>query len=106
MPYRQVKARLDLAANDLGPTQLKNIAEPVRVYSLEVSGPAPVKHSPQVEPTTPEPSARLALPEKPSIAVLAIQNMSDDPAQEYFADGMVEDIITGLSRINTNTHIE
>jgi adenylate cyclase len=97
--YRQVKSRLDLAVSDLGSTQLKNIAEPVRVYSLEVSGPAPVKHAPQVEPATPEPSARLALPEKPSIAVLAFQNMSDDPAQEYFADGMVEDIITGLSRI-------
>ena len=97
--YRQVKSRLDLVVSDLGPTKLKNIAEPVRVYSLEVSGPAPVKHAPQVEPATPEPSARLALPEKPSIAVLAFQNMSDDPAQEYFADGMVEDIITGLSRI-------
>jgi class 3 adenylate cyclase len=97
--YRQVKSRLDLAVSDLGPIELKNIAEPVRVYSLEVGGPAPVKHAPQVEPTTPEPSARLALPEKPSIAVLAFQNMSDDPAQEYFADGMVEEIITGLSRI-------
>jgi adenylate cyclase len=97
--YWQVKSRLDLAVSDLGATQLKNIAEPIRVYSPEVSGPAPVKHAPQVEPATPEPSARLALPEKPSIAVLAFQNMSDDPAQEYFADGMVEDIITGLSRI-------
>ena len=46
-----------------------------------------------------EASARLALPDKPSIAVLAFQNMSGDPEQEYFADGMVEDIITGLSRI-------
>src|SRR6478736_6461762 len=73
--YRQVKSRLDLAVSDLGPTKLKNIAEPVRVYSLEVSGPAPVKHAPKVEPATPEPSARLALPEKPSIAVLAFQNM-------------------------------
>src|ERR1700682_4743914 len=83
--YRQVKSRLDLAVSDLGPTKLKNIAEPVRVYSLEVSAPAPVK--------------RLALPDKPSIAVLAFQNMSGDPEQEYFADGIVEEIITGLSRI-------
>ena len=45
--YRQVKSRLDLAVSDLGPTKLKNIAEPVRVYSLEVSVPAPVKHAPQ-----------------------------------------------------------
>ena len=97
--YRQVKARLDLAVSDLGPTKLKNIAEPVRVYSLEVGVPAPVKHAPQAEPATPEPSARLALPDKPSIAVLAFQNMSGDPEQEYFADGMVEEIITGLSRI-------
>src|SRR3974390_3286741 len=75
--YRQVKARLDLAVSDLGPTRLKNIAEPVRVYSLEVSLPTPVKHAPQA----PEPSARLALPDKPSIAVLAFQNMSGDPEQ-------------------------
>ena len=97
--YRQVRARLDLAVSDLGPIQLKNIAEAVRVYSLEVSVPAPEKHAPQAEPATPEPSARLALPDKPSIAVLAFQNMSGDPEQEYFADGMVEEIITGLSRI-------
>ena len=97
--YRQVKARLDLAVSDLGPTQLKNIAEPVRVYSLEVSVPALVKHARQSEPAAREPSARLGLPDKPSIAVLAFQNMSGDPEQEYFADGVVEEIITGLSRI-------
>ena len=98
--YRQVRARLDLAVNDLGPTKLKNIAEPVRVYSLQVDVPAPVKPAPQAEPDTPEkPSAPLALPDKPSIAVLPFQNMSDDAAQEYFVDGMVDDIITGLSRI-------
>jgi len=97
--YRQVKSRLDLAVSDLGPTQLKNIAEPVRVYSLEVGVPAPAKPAPQAEPATPETSVRLALPDKPSIAVLAFQNMSGDPEQEYFADGMVEEIITGLSRI-------
>jgi adenylate cyclase len=93
--YRQVKSRLDLPVSDLGAIQLKNIAEPVRVYSLEVSLPAPVKHAPRA----PEPSARLALPDKPSIAVLAFQNMSGDPEQEYFADGVVDEIITGLSRI-------
>jgi TolB-like protein/class 3 adenylate cyclase len=99
--YRQVKSRLDVAVNDLGPTQLKNIAEPVRVYSLAVGVPPQAKPAPQAEPVTPEKSSSyLALPEKPSIAVLAFQNMSGDPEQEYFADGMVEDIITGLSRIN------
>jgi adenylate cyclase len=96
--YWQVKSRLDLAVSDLGPTHLKNIAEPVRVYSLEV-GAAPAKPASQGEPATREASARLALPNKPSIAVLAFQNMSGDPEQEYFADGMVEEIITGLSRI-------
>ena len=94
--YRQVRARLDLAVNDLGLTQLKNIAEPVRVYSLEVGVPAQTKSATKVG--IPEkPSPRLALPDKPSIAVLAFQNMSGDPEQEYLADGMVEDIITGLS---------
>ncbi len=87
--YRQVKARLDLAATDLGPTQLKNIGEPIRAYALHVGVAARAK---------PEPP-RSALPDKPSIAVLPFQNMSGDPEQEYFADGMVEDIITGLSRV-------
>ena len=98
--YRQVKSRLDLAVSDLGATQLKNIAEPVRVYSLQVGVPAHAKPASQAERATPEkPSAQLALPDKPSIAVLAFQNMSGDVEQEYFADGMVEDIITALSRI-------
>src|SRR6516162_1182470 len=95
--YRQVKARLDLAVSDLGQTQLKNIAEPIRVFSLQVGS---LAHSPG---TQPEPekrsSATLSLPDRPSIAVLPFQNMSGDPEQEYFVDGMVEDIITGLSRI-------
>jgi adenylate cyclase len=92
--YRQVKARLSLAVNDLGTTQLKNIPDPIRVYSLEV-GPAQAKG---VTPESGNPSARLALPDKPSIAVLPFQNMSGDPEQEYFADGIVEEIITALSR--------
>ena len=97
--YRQVRARLDLKVNDLGQTQLKNIAEPVRVYSLQVGLPAQAKAAAPVEPATEEkPVDRLALPDKPSIAVLPFQNMSGDPEQEYFADGMVEDIITDLSR--------
>src|SRR6516162_6679547 len=83
--YRQVKSRLELAVSDLGPTKLKNIAEPVQVYSLEVSAPAPVKPALLAEPATPEkPSMGLALPDKPSIAVLPFHNMSDDAAQEYF----------------------
>ena len=97
--YRQVKARLNLAVSDLGATQLKNIAEPIRVYSLEVGvteqKPATNDGSAVLENA----SARLTLPDKPSIAVLPFENMSGDPDQEYLADGIAEDIITSLSRI-------
>ena len=90
--YRQVRSRLDLAISDLGETTLKNIAEPIRVYSLQVG----LAASAQPAPVAP---AGLSLPEKPSVAVLPFQNMSGDPEQDYFADGVVEDIITALSRI-------
>ncbi len=97
--YRQVRARLDLAVIDLGETQLKNIAEPVRVYSLEVGVPA------QAKPAAPEKSpAPPPVPDKPSIAVLAFTNMSGDAEQEYFSDGISEDIITDLSRLS-NLHV-
>jgi adenylate cyclase len=81
--------KLDLAFDELGEQALKNIARPVRAYRV-ATGPKSV--------TTPETPA-LALPDKPSIAVLPFANMSGDPEQEYFADGMVEEIITALSRI-------
>ncbi len=98
--YRQVRARLNLAVSDLGPTQLKNIAEPIRAYALEVGAAAEAKPPPPVGPAAAEKApANLSLPDKPSIAVLPFQNMSGDAEQEYFVDGMVEDIITGLSRI-------
>jgi adenylate cyclase len=87
--YRLVKARLDLAVADLGDARLKNIAEPVRVYSLEVGG-APTK----------APTAKPAAPDKTSIAVLAFNNMSGDAEQEYFSDGISEDIITDLSTLS------
>ncbi|KAB2850620.1 MAG: adenylate/guanylate cyclase domain-containing protein [Hyphomicrobiaceae bacterium] len=95
--YRQVRSRLDLAISDLGETRLKNIAEPMRIYSLHV-GPAarPLPRSPVAARHLAGP----ALPDKPSIAVLPFTNMSGDPEQEYFADGIVEDIITALSRFN------
>lgn len=97
--YRQVKARLDLPPTDLGATQLKNIAEPIRVYSLQVGIVA------QAEPAIPETSTSAepsVLPPagKPSIAVLAFNNMSGDAEQEYFSDGISEDIITDLSRLS------
>jgi adenylate cyclase len=84
--YRQVRGRLDANFQDTGEQELKNIARPVRVYRFPPSDHAVV-------------APGLSLPDKPSIAVLPFQNLSGDPEQEYFADGMVEDIITGLSRI-------
>jgi adenylate cyclase len=95
--YRQVKSRLDHVVTDLGATQLKNIAEPIRVYSLEIGAQTEAKPSPQTERAAPERPGR-ALPDKPSIAVLPFQNMSGDPEQEYFADGMADEILTALSR--------
>jgi adenylate cyclase len=82
--------RLDLAFEDIGDQALKNILRPVRVYRV-VTAARPAM--PQAEPRP------LTLPDKPSIAVLPFANMSGDPEQEYFADGMVEEIITALSRI-------
>jgi adenylate cyclase len=87
----QVRDKLDLAFEDMGEQQVKNIARPVRAFRVVA------KNKPTPEPS--EPPSALALPDKPSIAVLPFQNMSGDPEQEYFVDGMVEDIITGLSRI-------
>src|SRR5262250_423200 len=84
----QVRDKLDLSFEDLGEYEVKNIARPVRVYGL------PIGRTPAV--TAPVAQAR---PDRPSIAVLPFHNLSADPEQEYFADGMVEDIITGLSRI-------
>jgi adenylate cyclase len=98
--YWQVKARLDIAVSDLGATQLKNIAEPVRAFSLQVGLPAEAKPAVPGEPSAAErPVERPSLSDKPSIAVLPFQNMSGDAEQEYFCDGLVEDIITTLSKL-------
>ena len=81
------QGRIDIAFDDAGEQQLKNIARPVRVYRARLEG------------ASSQPPSALTLPDKPSIAVLPFQNMSGDHEQEYFVDGMVDDIITGLSRI-------
>jgi adenylate cyclase len=86
--YRQVRDKLDANFHDSGEQQLKNIARPVRVYEFRADS----------LPANRASASGLALPDKPSIAVLPFQNMSDDAEQEYFADGMVDDLITGLSR--------
>jgi adenylate cyclase len=136
--YRQVKARLDLAVSDLGATELKNIVEPVRVYSLEVGKPAQAKFVTEVK--TVEPKKRYArspivagiavlfilagsawyflsgtrtapvatsAPVRAeaahlSIVVLPFTNLSNDPSQDYFADGITENLTTDLSRIRNS----
>jgi class 3 adenylate cyclase len=83
-----VRGKLNIAFEDQGERQLKNIAHPVRVYRVRLS---------EAQRGT-SPKSALALPDVPSIAVLPFQNMSGDPEREYFADGVVEEIITALSR--------
>ena len=92
---RQIRGKVEVAFDDMGPQDLKNIAEPMRAWRMRLEGEAASNAPPKPSAETATP---LALPEKPSIAVLPFQNMSGDPEQEHFADGMVEDIITGLSR--------
>jgi TolB-like protein len=88
--YRQVKSRLDLVLSDLCATQLKNIAEPVRVYSLQVGVSAQAKSAPK---------PYKVLPPRLSMVVLPFANLGGDPEQEYFADGVTESLTTDLSRI-------
>jgi adenylate cyclase len=123
--YRQVKGRLDLAVTDLGLTALKNIAEPVRAYSLQVGIPAAARLATPSRPPEPEKRSMLArlvagivalvviasgawyflAGSRPaaaahlSVVVLPFTNLSGDPAQDYFADGVTENLTTDLSRI-------
>jgi adenylate cyclase len=90
--YRQVKGRLDLAVTDLGTKELKNIAEPIRVYSIEVVKPAQPKPGPAPAPEKPGPP-RL------SMVVLPFANIGVDPQHEPFVDGVTESLTTDLSRI-------
>jgi len=92
---RQIRGKLDSPFEDMGPQNLKNITEPMRAWRLSVDAKSAEYLSAERFAGVAQP---LALPDKPSIAVLPFQNMSSDPEQDYFADGMVEDIITALSR--------
>lgn len=94
--HREVEGKIEAIFEDRGEQQVKNIAKPVRAYSVLTGAASNSRSSPILEPGKP-----LPLPDKPSIAVLPFQNMSGDPEQEYFADGMVEDIITALSRFKS-----
>ena len=122
--YRQVKGRLDLAVSDLGQTQLKNIAEPIRVYSLQVGVPAQAKPALAAKPPEPKGRARLAFVvagiaaliaavagawhfldanrstavAQPSVAVLPFDNLGGDEQASRLAEGMTEDVITNLAR--------
>src|SRR5579863_1032664 len=108
--HEQVRDKLDVAFDDQGEQQVKNIARPVRVFSIALT------HLVASAPGSPlsrnagegaeskrrevgEGSPALALPDKPSLAVLPFQNLSGDPEQEYFADGIVEDITTAIARL-------
>src|SRR5579871_3963344 len=92
--FDQVRGKTAFAFDDLGEKPLKNIDLPVRLYAVNHPGVATAKSQNKVA------AKPLPLPDRPSIAILPFQNMSGDPEQEYFADGMVEDIITALSRFS------
>src|SRR5712692_2342972 len=94
--HRQVRGKVESTLEDMGSQSLKNIAEPMRAWRVRIGPSSSSATKPPTETAQP-----LALPDKPSIALLPFQNMSGDPEQEYFADGIVEDIITALSRFKS-----
>jgi adenylate cyclase len=92
--HRQIRGKVEITFEDMGSQSLKNIAEPMRAWRARIDP----NSSPEMRTKPPTEAAQpLALPDKPSIAVLPFTNMSGDPEQDYFADGMVEEIITALS---------
>ncbi|WP_426434465.1 adenylate/guanylate cyclase domain-containing protein [Bradyrhizobium genosp. P] len=96
--HSEVDGKIKAAFEDRGEQQVKNIARPIRIYAVR---PGEMTKISAAAVSSGEAKKPLQLPDKPSIAVLPFQNMSGDPEQEYFADGMVEDIITALSRFKS-----
>ena len=92
--HREIQGKVDIGCDELGPQNLKNIAAPVRAWRVKLGVQGAARTQPAEAPA-------LALPDKPSIAVLPFQNMSGDPEQDYFADGLVEDITTALARFKS-----
>jgi adenylate cyclase len=95
--HSEVEGKVEADFEDRGEQQVKNITRPVRIYAVRPIGEASTSAATSLSQL--DSGKPLPLPEKPSIAVLPFQNMSGDPEQEYFADGIVEDIITALSRV-------
>src|SRR5258705_10493803 len=94
--YRQVRGKVEITCDDMGQQSLKNIAEPMRAWRVRLTGQTPSAVNSGSAVSQPR---VLPLPDKPSIAVLPFRNMSGDPEQEYFADGIAEDVLTTLSKI-------
>src|SRR6266478_5147502 len=92
---RQIRGKVDIAFDDMGSQTLKNIADPMRAWRGRIADEA----ASAVQPGSSPVEQALALPDKPSIDVLPFENMSGDPEQEYFADGMVEEITTAIARL-------
>jgi TolB-like protein/class 3 adenylate cyclase len=93
--YRQIRGKVEIACDDMGQQSLKNIAHPMRAWRVRLTGQTALEVGSGSAVSQPR---ALPLPDKPSIAVLPFENMSGDPEQVYFADGIVEEIITALSR--------
>ena len=98
--YEQVNGKLDVGFEDMGAQEVKNIAQPIHVYRILSSVPAPSADGEEAAAAGKTAAPKPAVAEKPSIAVLPFDNMSADPEQEFFADGLTEDILTQLSRFS------